>query len=193
MRIYEPVNLAMPLARKLGDIIRGSRSVPDGETVREILREFGMEEVCLGRRITVFRNKDVITLVLPSGEVLMVDVLPASGELGDALEIMAYHDRKLKAFVVEIVPANDLEYEDNIGIEPVIIDAETLELESNPVLGHFEESDRGLFLVIDTNTYEHWKEGGKVNICPICGGKLVWNGEEAYCRDCGYRIKVVRE
>ncbi len=193
MRIYEPVNLAMPLAKRLGETIGERGDVPDGETMREILKELGLEEACLGRGVTVFRNRDVIALVLPQGEVLMVDIVPASGELSDALEVIAYRDKQLNAFIVEILPANDIEYEGNIGIEPIMIDAETLELESNPVLGHFEEDGNGLFLAIDRETYERWKEGGTTGTCPVCGGELAWKGSEAYCRDCGYRVKVVRE
>ncbi len=193
MKIYEPVNLAMPLAKRLGEIIMERGGVPDGETVREILKELGLEEACLGRGVTVFRNRDVIALVLPRGNVLMVDIIPASGELSDALEVIAYRDKQLNAFIVEILPANDLEYEGNIGIEPIIIDAETMELESNPVLGHFEEDGDGLFLAIDRETYRRWKESGTADTCPVCGGELVWKGSEAYCRDCGYRVKVVRE
>jgi len=190
MRIYEPVNLAMPLAKRLGEIIEERGGVPDGETMRKILKEIGLEEICLGRGVTVFRNGDVIALVLPQGELLMVDILPASGELGDALEVIAYKDKQLNAFIVEIVPANDIEYEGNIGLEPVIIDAESLELESTPVLGHFEEDERGLFLVLDRETYERWRESGTTDVCPICGGELVWRGSEAHCGDCGYRIRL---
>ena len=190
MKVYEPVNLAMPLARRLGEIVMERGSVPDGKAVREILKELGLEEACLGRGVTVFRNRDVIALVLPQGEVLMVDIIPASGELSDALEVIAYRDKQLNAFLVEILPANDIEYGGNIGIEPIIIDAETLELESNPVLGHFEEDEKGPFLAIDRETYERWRESGNINTCPVCGGELAWKGSEAYCRDCGYRVKV---
>lgn len=190
MRIYEPVNLAMPLAKRLGETIGKRGDVPDGETVRGILKELGLEEACLDRGVTVFRNRDVIALVLPQGDVLMVDIIPASGELSDALEVIAYRDKQLNAFIVEILPANDIEYEGNIGIEPIIIDAETLELESSPVLGHFEEDEKGPFLVIDRETYELWRESGTTDTCPVCGGELAWKGSEAYCRDCGYRVKV---
>ncbi|ASJ06106.1 hypothetical protein [Thermococcus pacificus] len=193
MKVYEPVNLAMPLAKELDEIIMERGGVPDGETVRRILKEFGLEEACLGRGVTVFRNGDVIALLLPRGDVLMVDIIPASGELSDALEVIAYRDKQLNAFIVEILPANDIEYEGNIGLEPAIIDAETLELESSPVLGHFEEDEEGLFLVIDRETYERWKESESTDTCPVCGGELAWKGEGAYCRDCGYRVKVVRE
>ncbi len=193
MKLYEPVTLAMPLAKEIGDFIRGKGRLPDGNEVREILRGFGLEESCLDRGLGVYRNRFIIALVLPREETLVVDVISASGELSDAMEVIAYRDRKLGAFVVEILPTNDLEYEGNIGIEPTIIDEESLELESNPVLGHFEEDEEGLFLVIDGETYERWKENGSTDTCPVCGGELAWKGRRAYCQDCGYGVKVVGE
>lgn len=193
MKVYEPVNLAMPLAKELGERIVEKGRLPDGEEVRRILREMGLEESCLDRGMALFRSREVIAIVLPMGETLVVDVISASGELSDALEVIAYKDKQLNAFIVEILPANDLEYEGNIGLEPVIINAESLELESNPVLGHFEEDDGSPFLVIDRKTYSRWRENGDIHTCPICGGELAWKGERAYCQDCGYGVKVVRE
>ncbi|NJE05137.1 hypothetical protein E3E36_03040 [Thermococcus sp. M36] len=193
MRLYEPVNLAMPLAKRIGEFIMDSGRLPTGDEVRGFLRELGMEEVCLDRGLAVCRAKFLIALVLPRGGALVVDIISSSGELSDALEVIAYNDKKLGAFVVEILPSNDLEYEGNIGVEPVIIDEKTLELESSPVLGHFEEDEEGLFLVIDRETYERWRNEGDVHVCPLCGGELAWKGEKAYCQDCGYGVKVVGE
>lgn len=190
MKVYEPVNLAMPLAKELGERIMESGSLPGGDDVRRILKGMGLEESCLDRGVALLRSGEVMAIVLPRGEALVIDVISASGELSDALEVIAYRDRQLNAFIVEILPANDLEYEGNIGLEPVIIDAETLELKSNPVLGHFEEDDEGPFLVIDRETYERWKGSGKLGTCPVCGGELAWKGERAYCRDCGYGVRV---
>ncbi|NJE11275.1 hypothetical protein [Thermococcus sp. MAR1] len=190
MKLYEPVTLAMPLAKEIGDFIMREGKLPGGAEIREILRGFGMEESCLDRGLALYRSRFLIALVIPRGETLVVDVISSSGELSDALEVIAYHDKKLDAFVVEILPTNDLEYEGNIGVEPMIIDGKTLELESNPVLGHFEEDEAGLFLVIDRETYERWKSGGDVHTCPVCGGELVWKGEKAYCQDCGYGVRV---
>ncbi|WP_367884083.1 hypothetical protein [Thermococcus sp. JCM 11816] len=64
----------------------------------------------------------------------MIDVIPATGEVSDALEVIAYHDRKLNALILEVLPpANDIEYEGgNIGVEPAIISLESGELESAP-------------------------------------------------------------
>ncbi|ASJ03684.1 hypothetical protein A3L09_01240 [Thermococcus profundus] len=193
MVIHEPVNLAMPLAKVLGETIRRNRRLPDGNDLREVLKGFGLEEICLDRGIAVFRGRTVVAMAFPRDEPLVVDVISSSGELSDALEVVAYLDRKLNAFIVEIVPANDIEYEGNIGLEPVIIDAESFELKSSPVLGHFEEEEGSPFLVIDRETYEHWKENGNTDICPICGGELAWKGERAYCLDCGYGVKVVKK
>ena len=192
MKLYEPVTLAMPLAKEIGEFIRREGRLPAGDELREILKGFGLEESCLDRGLGVYRSKFLIALVFPREETIVVDVISSSGELSDALEVIAYHDKKLEAFVVEILPTNDLEYEGNVGIEPIIIDGETLELESNPVLGHFEEDEEGLFLVIDGKTYERWKGEGDIHTCPICGGELAWKGDKAYCQDCGYGVKVVR-
>ncbi|AFL95389.1 hypothetical protein CL1_1186 [Thermococcus cleftensis] len=192
MKLYEPVTLAMPLARKLGEFIVEKGRLPNGEELRAVLREMGLEESCLDRSMAVFRSRFLVAIAFPR-ETVVIDVIPSSGELSDALEVIAYRDRKLESFIVEIVPANDLEYEGNIGIEPVIINEKNLTLESNPVLGHFEEDGEGLFLVIDPKTHERWKSEGDVHVCPICGGELAWKGKKAYCRDCGYGVKVVGE
>ena len=191
MKVYEPVNLAMPLAKELGERIMERGRLPSGDDVREILKGMGLEETCLDRGMALFRGRNVVTLVFLRAGTIVADVISSSGELSDALEVIAYHDKQLSAFVVEILPANDIEYEGNIGIEPVLIDAETLELESSPVLGRFEEDEDGPFLAIDRETYERWKENGSTDTCPVCGGGLAWKGERAYCGDCGYGVKVV--
>lgn len=193
MKLYEPVTLAMPLAKEIGEFIRREGRLPDGDKLREMLKSFGMEESCLDRGLALYRSRFLIALAFPRGETLVVDVISSSGELSDALEVIAYNDKKLGAFVVEILPSNDIEYEGNIGVEPTIIDEKTLKLESSPVLGHFEEDEEGLFLVIDGETYGRWKSEGDVHTCPICGGELAWMGEKAYCQDCGYGVKVVKE
>ncbi|KQH81798.1 hypothetical protein AMR53_09320 [Thermococcus thioreducens] len=180
----------MPLAKGIGEFIMREGRLPDGDELREMLKSLGMEESCLDRGLALYRSRFLIALAFPRGETLVVDVISSSGELSDALEVVAYRDRKLEAFVVEILPTNDLEYEGNIGVEPIIIDEKTLELESSPVLGHFEEDEEGLFLVIYRETYERWKSGGDVHTCPVCGGELVWKGEKAYCQDCGYGVRV---
>ncbi|NJE62009.1 hypothetical protein [Thermococcus sp. 21S7] len=192
MRLYEPVTLAMPLAKEVGEFIRRKGKLPGGDELREMLKGLGLEESCLDRGLALYRSRFVIALAFPREETVIVDAISSSGELSDALEVIAYHDRKLRAFVVEILPTNDLEYEGNIGIEPIIIDEKTLEPKSNPVLGHFEEDEEGLFLVIDHWTYERWNEEGDSSICPVCGGELTWKGEKAYCRDCGYGVRVVK-
>ncbi len=189
MKLYEPVMLAMPLARKLGELITASKRLPNGDEVRQVLKGFGLEERYLDRGLALHRERFIITLTFPGTEHLIVDVISSNGELSDALEVIAYHDRKLEAYVVEILPANELGFEGNIGLEPVIIDDKTFEFKSAPVLGHFEEHKNGIFLIIDGETYSRWKAR---ETCPICGGKLAWKGEEAYCVDCGYGIKVVK-
>ncbi|WP_148883215.1 transposase [Thermococcus aciditolerans] len=192
MKLYEPVTLAMPLAKRIGELILEKGRLPEGDEIREFMREFGLEESCLDRGMAIYRTKFLVALAFPRGENVVIDVISSSGELSDALEVIAYRDRELGAFVVEILPANDLEYEGNIGIEPIIIDEKTLEPESNPVLGHFEEDSEGLFLVIDRETYSRWRKNGDPHTCPICGGELAWKGEKAYCRDCGYGVRVVK-
>ncbi|WP_297092840.1 hypothetical protein [Thermococcus sp.] len=192
MKLYEPVTLAMPLAKEIGEFIRREGRLPSGNELREMLKSFGMDESCLDRGLALYRSRFLIALAFPREGTLVVDVISSSGELSDALEVIAYNDKKLGAFVVEILPSNDLEYEGNIGIEPVIIDEKTLELESNPILGHFEEDEEGLFLVIGRETYERWRNEGDVHVCPLCGGELAWKGERAYCQDCGYGVRVVK-
>lgn len=190
MKLYEPVTLAMPLAKEIGEFIRREGKLPSGDELREMLKGLGLEEGCLDRGLALYRSRFVIALAFPREETVVVDAISSSGELSDALEVIAYHDRKLGAFVVEILPTNDLEYEGNVGIEPIIVDEKTLELESSPVLGHFEEDEEGLFLVIDRETYSRWRKNGDPHTCPICGGELAWKGEKAYCRDCGYGVRV---
>jgi hypothetical protein len=189
---YDPVTLAMPLAERITRRTLETGNLPEADDVRDLLRELGLEELYTGKGLALHRNRYLVTLLFPR-EALIVDVISSSGELSDAVEVIAYHDRELGAFVVEILPANDLEYEGNIGLEPAIIDEKTLELKSSPVFGHFEEGKDGLHLVIDGETYERWRESGKLNTCPICGGELAWRGKDALCPECGYGVKVVRE
>jgi len=190
MITYDPITLAMPLSKVIGEFILENGRLPEGDELKGIMRRFGIEESCLDRGMMVYRTKFLVILVFRGRENVVIDIIPSTGELSDALEVIAYKDKKLGAVVVEIVPANDLEYEGNIGIEPIIIDERTLELESNPVLGHFEEDENGISLVIDRKTYERWKSRGDVQTCPICGGELAWEGEKAYCWDCGYGLRV---
>lgn len=194
MIIYEPIMLAMPLAEKIKDQILQEKKIPDGETLRRILTSLGLEETCLGRGLALFRSKYVLALLIPSGKYITVDILSSTGDLSDALELMVYHDKTLNAYIVDIVPANELEFEGNIGIEPVIIDAETFELKSTPILGHFEKENGEIFFVISEKTYEVWKESGKLEVCPVCGAdELVWQKGIAYCSSCGFGIKVVKK
>lgn len=187
--MQEPITVAVPLAKKMMDVMVTEKRLPSGDDVRRFLKELGLEELYAGRGIALFRSRDVVALLFPR-EGLIVDVIPASGEVSDALEVIAYHDRKLNSLILEILPANDLEYEDNIGIEPVIVNLETGELESTPVLGDFEEDKDGFYLVIDRETFERWKENGNLGTCPLCGGELAWRGKKALCLDCGYGVKV---
>ncbi len=191
MYLGEPVNLAMPLAKRLGELVMERGKIPGENEVKEIMETFGLTETCAGRRPRVYEGEGLVALVFQGNGHLVVDVISSTGDLGDALEVVAYHDGKLEAFIVEIVPANDISYEGNVGIEPVIVDEGSLELESSPVLGRFEEEDDGVFLVIDRGTYEKWKSTGDVHVCPVCGGELAWRGEKAICRDCGYGVRVV--
>jgi hypothetical protein len=187
--MHEPITVAVPLARRITDVMVNEKRLPSGDEVRSFLRELGLEEVYTGKGLALFRSRDVVAILFPR-ESLVIDVIPASGEVSDALEIIAYHDRKLNSLILEILPANDLEYEGNIGLEPVIVNLETGELESNPVLGDFEEDKDGICLVIDGKTFERWRESGKLDTCPLCGGELVWRGNKAVCLDCGYGVKV---
>jgi len=93
------------------------------------------------------------------------------------MEVVVYHDRKLSARIAEILPANELEYEVNIGLEQVIVDAESGELISTPVLGCFEEDGDGPYLLIDGETFKHWRESGKLNVCPYAGESWPGSGE----------------
>ncbi|WP_297549422.1 hypothetical protein [Thermococcus sp.] len=185
----EPITVAISLARRMARVMVNDKRLPTGEEVRNLLKELGLEELYLGKGLALFRSRDVIALLFPR-ENIVVDIIPASGEVSDALEVMAYHDRKLNSLILEILPANDLEYEGNIGVEPVIVNLETGELESNPILGDFEEDKDGIYLVIDEETFERWKESGNLDTCPICGGELMWRGKRAICLDCGYGVKV---
>lgn len=187
--MQEPIAVAVPLAKRMMDVIVSEKRLPSGEEVKESLKELGLEELYSGKGLALLRSRDVVALIFPR-ENIVVDVLPASGEVSDALEVIAYHDKKLNSLILEILPANDLEYEGNIGIEPVIVNLETGELESTPVLGDFEEDKDGLYLVIDEETFERWKEEGDLNTCPLCGGELLWRGKRGLCLDCGYGVKV---
>ncbi|USS41737.1 hypothetical protein NF865_10135 [Thermococcus aggregans] len=194
MIIYEPVMLAMPLAERIKDKILQERKVPSADDLRKILTSLGLEEACLDRGLALFRSKYVLALLIPSKEYITVDIISSTGDLSDALELMVYHDKKLNAYIVDILPANELEFEGNIGLEPVIIDAETFELKSTPVLGHFEKENGEIFLVISEKTYDAWKESGKLEVCPICGAdELVWQKGTAYCNACGIGVKVVKK
>jgi len=194
MIIYEPIMLAMPLAERIKDQILRERKIPDGDDLRKILTSLGLEEMCLNRGLALFRSKYILALLIPSKEYATVDIISSTGDLSDALELMIYHDKTLNAYIVDIVPANELEFEGNVGIEPVIIDAETFELKSTPVLGHFEKENGEIFLVISEKTYDVWKKSGKLEVCPICGADgLVWQKGIAYCSSCGFGIKVVKK
>ncbi len=189
MSFQDPVMVALSIADKLLKVIVEKRSVPSGEDVKKALTELDLEEVYSGKGLTLFRNRDIIVLALPRGN-LVIDVIPSTGEIGEALEIISYHDRKLNALILEILPANDLEYEGNIGLEPAILDLNSGELKSSPVFGRFEEENGIPYLVIDEKTFDRWMKSGKLNVCPICGGQLIWKGKQAHCVDCGYGIKV---
>lgn len=192
MRAYDPVTVAIPLAYRFEKIMLEKKSLPSGDEVKTILKELGLEELYSGKGLALLRNQDVVVLVFPR-ESLVIDVIPATGEVSDALEVIAYHDRKLNALILEVLPANDIEYEGNIGVEPAIISLESGELESAPVFGDFREEEDGIYLVIDKDTLQRWKESGKLDVCPICGGELSWRGKKAICLDCGYGVKVVEE
>ncbi len=187
--MQEPIAIAVPLAKRMMNVMVSEKRLPSGEEVREFLKGLNLEELYSGKGLAVFRNRDIVVLIFPR-ENIVVDVLPASGEVSDALEVIAYHDKKLNSLILEILPANDLEYEGNIGLEPVIVNLETGELESVPVLGDFEEEKDGFYLVVDRETLERWKEKGDLNTCPLCGGELAWRGKKALCLDCGYGVKV---
>ncbi|AEH25309.1 membrane protein [Pyrococcus yayanosii] len=193
MVIYEPVMAAMALAKWLGEEITARKGLPDVEAVRNKIVELGLEEVCAREGLAVFRNRFVITLLIPKSGMIVVDFLSASGELSDALELVAYFDRKIESYVVEIIPANELEFEGNVGVEPVIIDGKTFELKSYPVLGEFREDRGSVYLAVDEKTYAMWRDSEKLNVCPVCGGELRWRGRRAICVDCGLEVRVVEE
>ncbi len=190
--MMEPVALAISLAEKITRTMLSTRGLPSGNEVGDTLKNLGLEELCLRGGVGVYRSRDLIALAIPR-ESLIIDVISSSGDLSDAVEIVAYRDKKLNALILEILPANDIEYEGNIGLEPVIIDAETGELLSNPVLGEVIEEEEGMVLVIDGETYERWSKSGKLDTCPVCGGELRWKNDRALCLDCGYEIKVVKK
>nr|WP_297487481.1 hypothetical protein [Thermococcus sp.] len=190
MVMLDPVTLAMPLAKSIEEHILRTKKLPNGEEIRKILVNLGLEGLYSGRGVAVLRNRWFVVLIFPRKNGTVIDIIPSTGELSDALEVVVYHDRKLNALIAEILPANELEYEGNIGLEPVMVDAESGELISTPVLGDFSEDEEGPYLLIDGETFGRWKESGKLNVCPICGGELVWRGREAHCLDCGYRVKI---
>ncbi|ACS89964.1 MAG TPA: hypothetical protein HA302_01300 [Thermococcaceae archaeon] len=194
MIIYEPVMLAIPLAEKIKDYILKTKEMPRVDELKEILRELNLKNLYLDRGFALYRSKHVFALLISFKEYITIDIISSSGDLSDAMEIMIYHDKTLDSYIVEIVPVNELEFEGNIGIEPVIIDAKTFELKSNPVLGHFEKGNGEVFLVIDESTYKKWEESNKTDHCPICGAKeLTWHEKVAYCDSCGFGVKVVKE
>lgn len=194
MITYEPVMLAMPLARRIAKFIVEKRRLPGGDELRAFLRELGLEESCLDRGMAVYRSPFVLAIILPGTEHAVIDILSSSGELSDAFEVIAYHDKEVNAYYVEIVPASEVTFEGNVGLEPVIIDAESFEMESYPVLGHFEERDDGIYMVLDGEAYSNWKVSEKIHTCPICGAEEVaWKGEKAFCPSCGFGFEVVRK
>jgi len=194
MIIYEPIMLAMPLTDRIKEHIIREKTLPDVETVRKILTDLGLEKSCLDRELALFKSRHVLVVVLSSREYLTIDIISSSGDLSDAMEVMIYYDKTLDSYIVEIVPANELEFEGNIGVEPIIIDAKTFKLKSSPVLGHFEKEKGEVFLVIDESTYKKWEESNKRDYCPICGAKeLLWHEKVAYCDSCGFGVKVVKE
>ena len=194
MIIYEPIMLAMPLTDRIKEHIIREKTLPDAETVRKILTDLGLEKSCLDRELALFKSRHVLVVVLSSREYLTIDIISSTGDLNDAMEVMIYHDKTLDSYIIEIVPANELEFEGNIGVEPIIIDAKTFELKSTPILGHFEKEKGEVFLVIDENTYKKWEESNKTDYCPICGAKeLSWHEKVAYCDSCGFGVKVVKE
>ncbi|WP_048151586.1 membrane protein [Palaeococcus ferrophilus] len=194
MITYEPIMLAMPLARRITEFIARERRLPEGDELRVFLKEFGLEESCLDRGMAVYRNPFVLAIILPGTEHAVVDVISSSGELSDALEVIAYHDKEVNAYYVEIVPASEVTFEGNVGLEPAIIDAESFEMESYPVFGHFEERDDGIYLILDEEAYSNWKASEKLHTCPICGAEgVAWKGEKAFCPSCGFGFEVVRK
>lgn len=188
---YEPVMVAMPLAKYMGEFIREKRRLPGRKDIEEIMTLLNLERKHVEGDLCFYRGRFVVALCFSREKHLIIDVISSTGELSDALEVIAYKDEQLDSYIIEILPANELEFEGNIGIEPVIIDARTFDLESAPVLGHFEEGEEGISLIIDRDTYDRWKESEKLDICPICGSEdLAWSEELAYCPSCGFGIKI---
>ncbi|ASJ15864.1 hypothetical protein A3L04_01625 [Thermococcus chitonophagus] len=193
MDVYEPIMGAFPIAKKLWRKIIENKGLPSPDAVGKMLESIGLEKLFLGKGLGVFRNNFVIALLIPRENMIAVDFVSATGDLSDALELIAYYDREIDCYVVEIIPANELEYEENLGVEPVIIDAKTFELKSYPVLGEFKQGKKTIILKVDSETYKLWKESGKLNVCPVCGGELRWRGKRAVCTDCGIEVVVDEE
>ncbi|AAL80231.1 hypothetical protein PFDSM3638_00455 [Pyrococcus furiosus DSM 3638] len=191
--VYEPIMGAFSLARRLWKMIVEKKGLPTGDDVASLLENLGFERVCTGSGLAVFRNRFVIALLIPRENMIVVDFLSSSGELSDALELIAYYDKEIECYVVEILPSNELEYEENLGIEPVIIDGKTFELRSYPVLGDFKQGKDKVVLKIDREVYELWKESGKLDVCPVCGGHLRWKQGKALCTECGIEVVVDEE
>ncbi|AFK21863.1 membrane protein [Pyrococcus sp. ST04] len=193
MDVYEPIMGAFPVAKRLWKKIVDVKGIPDPEEVSSLLEDIGLKKLYAGEGLAIFRNKFVIALLIPQKNMIVIDFISASGDLSDALELIAYYDKEIECYVVEILPANELEYEENLGIEPVIIDAKTFELKSYPVLGEFTQGKKTIYLHIDEETYKLWKESGKLNVCPVCGGELRWRGKKAVCVECGIEVIVHEE
>ncbi|NJE26761.1 hypothetical protein E3E22_09080 [Thermococcus sp. MV5] len=193
MIIYEPIMLAIPLAEEVkAHLIKTKRFPTEGE-LKKTLEKLGLKPFCSDKKLEIYKGKHVLVLVLPLKEYITVDILSLSGALSDGIEVAVYHDKHLEAYIIEIIPANELEFEGNIGLEPVIVDANTFELKSTPVLGYFKEEGDRVFLIVEGDVYKIWKESGKLDICPICGAKnLVWKGKQAYCASCGFGVKVMK-
>ncbi|BAA29259.1 membrane protein [Pyrococcus horikoshii] len=192
MDVNEPIMAAFPIAKRLWNAIVNKKGLPDPEEVSRIIEEIGLRNLYKDEGIALFRNRYVVALLIPRKNMIVIDFISASGELSDALELVAYYDKEIECYVIEIIPANELEYEENLGIEPVIIDAKTFELKSYPVLGEFEVG-RKVKLKIDSYTFKLWRESGKLNVCPVCGGELRWKKEKAVCLDCGIEVIISEE
>ncbi|MFA4646984.1 hypothetical protein P8X24_06995 [Pyrococcus kukulkanii] len=190
MDVYEPIMGAFPIAKKLWRAIVENKGLPSPDTVGKMLESIGLEKLFLGKGLGLFRNNFVIALLIPRENMIVVDFISATGDLSDALELIAYYDREIDCYVVEMIPANELEYEENLGVEPVIIDAKTFELKSYPVLGEFKQGKKTIILKVDNETYRLWRESGKLNICPVCGGELRWREKKAICTDCGIEVMI---
>ena len=79
MIIYEPIMLAMPLAKRIKDQILRERKIPDSDDLRKILTSFGLEEMCLNRGLALFRSKYILALLIPSKEYATVDIISLTG------------------------------------------------------------------------------------------------------------------